>query len=282
MGNESKSRVEAYFAALEAPLAELPAPRRDEFLSEARAHLAAMVEARRADGLGEEAAWDEAMTEFGEAGEVGRALWRGWASSGQLESEGAPLSKREVARKFVWPLIVVLVFYPLMMLLLSSDRVSKAPFFLAIGLFLTGVGVFRSRRAGMQWTPSSITGVVLGIAQMLFIAAQLQWGASRYGTILLSCGMPLLLACWVFQWWLSKREQTKRPWKFGALYAKNPVAAEQSYRISPLIGWTMGSVMGCIGTIWMIPFFGPAVTLWFFVVQIVISVAGGVWLYRRK
>ena len=98
--NQLHERVEAYLAALEAPLAELPAARREEFVDETRAHLGAMVEAKRADGLGEEAAWNAAMEEFGEPTEVGRALWKQWATSGQLESEGELIPTRELAKKF--------------------------------------------------------------------------------------------------------------------------------------------------------------------------------------
>lgn len=281
--NQLSSRVEAYFATLEAPLSELPARCREEFMAEARAHLHAMVEARRADGLDEAAAWNAALSEFGEPGEVGRALWKSWATSGQLESEGEPLSKRQLAKKFVKPLIAVSIYYLLTTLLLSSDRVPKVPFFLLLGVLAFGIGIFRARRAGMQWTPSSITGAVLMVVQLLLSLAQLQWEETRYGTLFMSWGTPLLLFCYTFWWWLYKRDLRKRPWKSSALYSKNSVAAEQSYRISPLIGWTMGSVMGCMGTFAVfLQILGWMPTLLLCAANIVTSVVGGFWLYRRK
>lgn len=60
------------------------------------------------------------------------------------------------------------------------------------------------------------------------------------GTMLAVWGNPLMLGCWTFWWWLRHSEGCKRPWKTTALYAQNPVTAEQEYRISPLIGWTAG------------------------------------------
>ena len=81
-------RIEAYFAAIEAQLQDLPDARRAEFVDEARAHLQAAVEAKRADGLDESASWKAALREFGEPGEVGRSRARVARSVGDFEAVG--------------------------------------------------------------------------------------------------------------------------------------------------------------------------------------------------
>ncbi len=278
MENELSARIEAYFTALEAPLQELPAVRRDEFLAEARAHLNAMVEAKRADGLDEEAAWQSAMSEFGEPREVGRALWKGWANSGQLESEGEPLSARDVVRKFGWRLAVGLSFYCALMLI-SPEPWWRTPFSVVFGTLCFGFGIYRSRRQGMQWTPSNIAATVFGVVQLLLILAQLQWAQVRLST----WGTFGMLGCWVFWWWLYKRDLTKRPWQAAPNYKQNSIAAEQEYRISPLFGWIAGSAMGCAGMLIIgAQFFSLTQRLLICVFDLVFSLVGGFWLYRRK
>lgn len=281
--NKLSSRVEAYFAALEAPLAELPAARREEFMVEARAHLHAMVEARRADGLNEEAAWEDALREFGEPGEVGRALWKGWTTSGQLETEGAPLSKRELVERYGWRLVAGLCVYGLLTLLQRLDPPWATPFLIGFCVFCFGFGTLRSLRGGTQWTPSNIASFVFCTAQLVLAVAQLGWGESRGLTTLFVWGNFLMLPCWLVWWWLYKRDLPKRPWKATAFYKQNAVAAEQSFRIGPLLGWTMGSLMGCVGALMTnTQFFNLTQRLCLCAVQILISVVGGLWFYRRK
>jgi len=281
--DELQKRIEAYFVALEAPLAELPTAHREEFMAETRAHLSAMVEAKRADGLGEEAAWNAAMDEFGEPKEVGRALWKQWARSGQLESEGEPVSKRELARKFVWPVVFGLLAYGSMTLLLSSDSWWRTPFFALWSIFCFVFGTHRARRAGMQWTPANLAAAVFVALQLALVIAQLKWGESSFGTMLASWGNPLMLGCWTFWWWLRQTDMPKRPWKTTALYAQNPVAVEQEYRISPLIGWTVGSAMGFISVLLLgLQFFSPTQTSLLGVAHLVFSIVGGIWIYRRR
>ncbi|BCM90068.1 hypothetical protein IAD21_01919 [Abditibacteriota bacterium] len=81
-------QIADFWAQLEAQLAELPGQRREEFLLEARTHVEGMVAARRMEGLDEESAWQQSIEAFGNPREVGHALWKQWASSGHLESEG--------------------------------------------------------------------------------------------------------------------------------------------------------------------------------------------------
>ena len=143
--NELYGRVEAYFAALAAPLEELPATRRKEFVAEARSHVSAIVEARRADGLSEEAAWNAAMNEFGEPSEVGRAVAKRLESSRQLKGEGKP-SVLRYARKFAPPIaggIVANVFFLLLFLL---DTSWSMPLVATIGVLSFGVGAYGSWR----------------------------------------------------------------------------------------------------------------------------------------
>lgn len=240
MQNELTARIEAYFAALEAPLVELPAARREEFLAEARTHLSAMVEARRADGMGEEAAWDEALREFGEPTVVGRALWRGWASSGQLESEGAPLSKRELVRRYGWRLVAALGVCGFVALLRSLDPPWGRPLFIAFGVLGFVFGTLRSLRLGVRWTPSNIASFVLCTFALLLSSAQLVWGASFGATFPFTWANSFLLALSLWWLYLYKRDLLKRPWKSSVRFKQSPVAAEQEYRLSPAVSFVMG------------------------------------------
>ncbi len=256
--NELSSRIEAYFAALEAPLAELPATRREEFIAETRAHLGAMVEAKRADGLGEEAAWNAAMNEFGEPGEVGRALWKAWATSGQLESEGAPLSTREVVKKYLPRMALVMGAMSLFRFLPEAAWHSST--FLAVcALWIVGClswGSLRFWRSGGRWTAFTSANLVFFLVSAFYALGQLQWGETWRATAsgrLVGQWFPFLpiLFCPLY-FYLYKRDLKSRPWRFGAFagrFKQSPVAAEQEYRLSPALGLLMGGLFGCVGAL---------------------------------
>ena len=69
-------QVTAYFDKVNANLWRLPAEQRDEELRELRQHLELLIEAQHARGLGESAAVDAALRQFGQAEQVGRQLQR--------------------------------------------------------------------------------------------------------------------------------------------------------------------------------------------------------------
>jgi len=249
------NRIEAYFAALEAPLTELPAARREEFLREARAHVQSMVEARRADGMDEVAAWEEALRDFGDPQEVGRALWREWASSGQLESEGAPLSKRDL----VWQYLLRMRWMiPFIVLLLSTPkRVWDWHYtVLLLEIFSLGSfawGLWRHQRGSGQWRTSEVLSysfvALLILNSLAHFAFRGVTSALPVEHLLDQSLLPLMGGFGVLQLCFYKRELPQRPWRFGpyaARYKQSPVAAEQEYRLHPLLGSVMGITVACV------------------------------------
>ena len=247
-----QAEITIYCAELEAILAELPAPRRAEFVAEAHAHLQAMVAARRADGLGETAAWNAVLSEFGAAPEVGRALREQWASSGQLECEGAPLSKRQLIGKMAPPLLVALGFY---LLLLSVPHESwesawAGPLYALLTLGVGGFGLWRARRLGMKWTPATIANCAFCVLMMLNAIVLVGWG-DALNSSQWSDKYPWAMLCVVALFALISRalrgrERGARPWRVAANTASNPVAAEQEFRLYPRLSFALGAaMMGC-------------------------------------
>ena len=290
--NELQGHIEAYFAALEAPLSAVPIARREEFLTETRAHLGAMVKAKRADGIGEEAAWNAAMNEFGEPREVGGALWKAWATSGQLESEGAPLSKRELAKKYLPRMAAVMGAMSLFRFL--PEAVWHSSTFLAVcALWIVGClswGSLRFWRSGGRWTAFTSANFVFFLVSAFYALGQLQWGETwraTEGGRLAHQWFPLLpfLFCPLY-FYLYKRDLKSRPWRFGAFagrFKQSPVAAEQEYRLSPALGLLMGGVFGCGASIVSgVQIFGLAHELWKCAARVIVSLAIGLWLYCRK
>lgn len=288
--NPLANRIEAYFFALEAPLSELPAPRREEFLREARAHVRSMVEARRADGMDELAAWDSSLANFGDPQEVGRALWREWASSGQLESEGAPLSMRDLARKYLPRMLLGMGIIAVGSIAMTRGWPGRyyAPFlvFLLLESFIRAL--LRHWRSGRQWTPF----VLLSFSFFAFISLHLtanllgeqSWRASAIGHLVDQCFPFVVCGFCGLGLYLYKRELPRRPWRFGpnaAYYEQSPVAAEQEYRLSPLIGFTMGASFGCVSLLVIgLQSFGIAPALWFGAASLVVGCGLALWLKK--
>ena len=288
MENNSQERIATYFAAIEAQLEALPAARRAEFIDEARAHLHAMVEAKRADGLSEAGAWNAAMTEFGEPTQVGRALHEQWADSAQLESEGVPLSRAEVARKFALPVAAALGGFIAFMLLITPamwHSARAAPMYTLALASLIGVGIWRGRKQGGQWTPSNVMIAAVTAVILIHVIAGLDWGTGRYplgiARVIQPMLMPLILVECVLWVWLRRRERADRPWQWSARFKQNPVAAEQEYRLYPLIGLAMGTALGCVGMIGMgLQFFGLPLALLSCGGLIGVAVVFGWWLWK--
>jgi len=288
--NPLANRIEAYFSALEAPLFELPAARREEFLLEARAHVRSMVEARRADGMDEAAAWDAALRDFGDPQEVGRALWREWAGSGQLESEGAPLSVRDLVRRY-GPLMMAGMSLSLL-ILFASKQVWMRHYLVSL-LVIFSVGSFgwalwRHRRDGGQWTTSTVLSYG-GLALILLnsvadLVWRVTWSATPIGHLANQC-FPFVVCAYCGLWLYSyKRKLPQRPWRFGsyaARYKQSPVAAEQEYRLNPLVGLAMGAVLACVGPlVTSLQLFGTAPALLIWAVVVVVGFGLGFWLRK--
>ena len=247
-----ETEINFYCAELAAALAELPAPRRAEFVAEARAHLLAMVAARRADGTSQAQAWRLALEEFGAAREVGRALREQWANSGQLECEGAPLSKRQLLGKVAPPLLMALGFYLLLLLVPHAawKNAWAGPLYALFCLIAGGFGLARARRRGMKWTPATIANCAFGCVMMLNAIVLVVWGdalnssqwSDKYPWAML-CAVALFA---LVSRALRARERGARPWRVAANYASNPVAAEQEFRLYPRLSFALGAaMMGC-------------------------------------
>lgn len=284
------NRIEAYFAALEAPLTELPAARREEFLREARAHVQSMVEARRADGMDEVAAWEEALRDFGDPQEVGRALWREWASSGQLESEGAPLSKRDLVG---WYLMRLMWTIPFLLFIISAPNRALSwyyvmPFLVMSAIGSSGWGLWRYRRDGGQWTTSVVLSYSFIALMLLNCLAHVAFRGISSAVPLehwLDQTLPLLgIGFGVLRLYYYKRDISQRPWRFGpyaARYKQSPVAAEQEYRLDPLLFFMMGIAFACVSILAMgIQFFGVTLALLICSALIIGSLGLAFWLKK--
>ncbi len=261
---ENKPTIEAYFARLEAQLSDLPEARKREFVDEARAHLHAMVEAKRADGLSEAVAWQSALAEFGDATQVGRALRKQWADSAQLESEGVPLSLRRKLWIFTLPVVACIVVYAMATLIISpqNNQGWQMPVIAVVIFGCLAFGTASDVRKRGGWKPSTIVGCVgafIITSNALFtLSIGGNWGGGWrfWGTF------AFVMAYTSLHSWLYKRERADRPWQFSTLYKTSPIAAEQTYRLGPLVGLAMGTVMGCIGIISLGPqFFGLPLAL---------------------
>ncbi len=254
-----ENNLESYLDVLEAQLSDLPDARRAGFVNEARAHLWAMVEAKRADGLGEAQACADAMAEFGEAAQVGRDLREQWANSRQLESEGAPLSLRRKLRMFALPVVGCILAFTLFTWIQAPQNGPDWKW-LVIAIFVFGClafGISSEVRARGGWKPSTIvacvSAFVISSNSLLHLSGhKIGSGAWR------DWAMPIfVLAYTSLYFWLRKREKSRRPWQFSARYKTSPVAAEQEYRLAPLVGLAMGTTMGCIGIVSVgLQFFG--------------------------
>lgn len=259
-----ENNLESYLAAIEAQLNDVPDARRTEFMDEVRAHLHAMFEAKRADGEDTEAAWLYAMREFGEPHEVGRALRAQWADSAQLESEGAPLSLRRKLRMFALPVVGCVVAYAFLAWMRAPQNQAswQMPVIAALVFGCIGFGIASEVRQRGGWKPSTIVGCVGALiicSNALFnLSGHQDWGGEER-----TWGMFVFtLAYSSLYFWLRKRERANRPWQFGLRYHASPIAAEQEYRLYPLVGLAMGTVLGCIGLISVgLQFFGLPIAL---------------------
>ncbi len=278
-----KCEQEIYFAALEKSLRDVPAVRRAEFMDEVRAHLHAMVEAKRADGLDAEAVWLQTAAEFGEPEKVGRELRRQWADSAQLESEGVPLSLKRKWWIFVLPVVACVVVYAFATLAVSPKNNTgwQIPVLAAIYFGCPFFGIVSDARKSGGLKPSMIVGLfssyLLGANCLVDISGNYDWG----GTWRTRGIFVFIMLCSSLYFWLYKRERADRPWQFSARFKQSPIAAEQTYRLSPIVGLVLGNVLGCIGMISVgLQFFGLPLALLSCAALISGSVVLGKWLLK--
>lgn len=282
-----ENNLESYLAAIEAQLNDVPAARKIEFMDEVRAHLHAMVEAKRADGADAATAWLHSMCEFGEPEKVGRDLRKQWVDSAQMENEGAPLSAREIVRKFGFSLVLG-VMGALAFSVFGLPTASHGPLVVpAVALFLflaLGRGLYAQHRQLGGWTPSAIVGIIFIATINLYVLSFLQWGNDwAIGVIGASGGIPVyfVFALMALQKWLARREISQRPWQFTSRFKSSPVAAEQEHRLMPVIGMGMGLIFSFLLAIpASLQVFGLPV-LWIVCAIIIVAVALCAWQLRK-
>lgn len=278
-----ENNLESYLVAIEAQLNDIPAARKTEFMDEVRAHMHAMWEAKRADGLDAATAWLSAMEEFGNPENVGRQLRRQWADSAQLESEGVPLSLRRKWWIFALPVVASVVVYAFATMAISpqNNQGWQIPFLTLMMFGSLGYGIASDVRKRGGWKPS----LVVGCVQAVFICSQttinIYGGFQPESQLVMWGGFAIQFVLISLYLWFYKSERADRPWQFSSLYKTNPIAAEQQYRLSPIVGLVLGNVLGCIGMISVgLQFFGLPIALLSCAMLISGSVILGKWLFK--
>jgi len=222
--------------------------------------------------------------------EVGRALWREWASSGQLESEGAPVPKRDLVRgylpRLLWSLGITLLIY------FAITVWGTGPYFgvlFALPLFGLLIWVaIRHQRGGGKWTlsivlPFCFATLVIVIGAAYFIGAQSLRATplvhlAEQGNPFFLCGFSL------WQFFFYKRNLPKRLWRLNS-YARrhkdSPVAAEQEYRFTYHLTFGIGIVSSGLGALLAsFQLFGLAPTL--FLAAAIVVAGLGLEIWRKK
>lgn len=283
-----------FLEKLDAQLSDLPPARRAEILAETRAHLEAMMSARRADGMEQNEAWHSARQAFGEAQSIGRDLAREWRRSPRVETVGTPLSKHEKLRLFAFPATLALFIFVFSMLGLTDER-WKSYWINGIIALITfgcaGYGFRSWRRAGGQWTPAIAFNWTLCVLQLLWANLYLTFGSQSLGAsgesvspfwLLAMFPLALLPFSILASVWLkreNKRGNTPFPWRQTSRYAQNPIAAEEIYRLAPKVGLVKGAALGCSLWLWMgWKFFGFGIAATLCVAEIAVAVFYARWL----
>ena len=248
--------LDQYESDLALVLAPLPNEKRAQVLAEVRAHLEAMIEARRADGMNADGAMENALQGFGTAEQIGRELLDEWARGPRMEVRGTPLSKREKWRQVAPVVGAFLVLYPLMLWLQQQMQgwkwqgVATSAFMMVC--FTTGM--WRSQKA-TRWMerPAHRFLALVCVLQMVGAILYLNRDVMPAGTNrVFEIGMPILgLLMLIGLVWLVRERKTNPPWREIATYQANPIATEERYRLGSRTGLIMGATMGIMSTLWM-------------------------------
>jgi hypothetical protein len=242
----TQAEIEALLSEVAAEIEVIPTDRRGEFIDEMRAHLYAMLAARVSDGLSEAVAWKQTQAAFGEGTEIGRDLAEEWIRKPRIETQGAPLSRREKALLIARPLATMLVTFPLVYGALTYSRaygLESIAFLVTIAVLLA-FGVRQARRHQMPWTPTakSIMGLICAHVFMSWLnlttAPFISSGPFRNAFSLWN--VVFMVGCIVLAIRARRETNTLRPWRSLPQYGQSPVAAEQAYRLSPRIGVVLG------------------------------------------
>ena len=248
--------LDEYESDLALVLAPMPDEKRAQVLAEVRAHLEAMIEARRADGQSVEVALADALGSFGAADGIGSELLNEWARGPRMEARGTPLTKREKWRQIAPIVGWVFVVYPLIMWLLPLMQGWKWEGLTMSALVVAGFAsaMWRAHKSG-RWLHrpayrfiAVVNALHILVLIIYFNRSVMPQGAQRVFEI----WMPIyfVLSFIGLAWWMRERK-TNPPWRALATYQANPVATEERYRLSQTSGLIIGGAMGIVYTLWM-------------------------------
>ncbi len=241
--------VDDYLEQLDGQLNDLPSTRRVEIIGETRDHLEAMIAARRADGMDENAAWQSTQSAFGEAEMVGRELAREWK---RVETVGTPLSKLEKRKLLTRYLLIGLVFYPLMMLAVFGLLMHHlGGLLIVLAPVVLIIQIHWHRKGDVPFTPSGIISMFVGCGILFIMGLKFHFQSEYPGLQLISnfltCVSPLMFGALLLLAVLLKREEkTTRPWRALQRYASNPIGAEEEYQFGPNLFFLIGLLIGCM------------------------------------
>ena len=248
--------LDGYESDLAVVLAPLPDEKRAQVLAEVRAHLEAMIEARRADGINAERALENALEGFGSSEQIGRELLDEWARGPRMEVRGTPLSKREKLKLLGRPFVFVLIYYPLVTWILPQyvDETKLDLLFSIVAMLCFAFGGWRwlrERNGKLSAAQKSLFAVCTFQALMSIIYLNrrlMPFDVDRYFANYLWISLPLLIGSLV---WCQRERKTNPPWRTLKTYQANPIATEERFRLSGLIGLIMGATMGVMSMLWM-------------------------------
>ena len=248
--------LDSYESDLALVLEPMPPEKRAQVLAEVRAHLEAMIEARRADGMSAQSAMENAMGIFGAADEIGRELLDEWARGPRMEVRGTPLSKREKCRQIalmiVWPCVVFPLFQWLQQQIHGWQWEGMAESAFVILCFT--LGMWRSQRSG-RWLERPVYRftAVVNMVHIMFVVIHFNRSAMPFSAqSALEIWMPIYGVCSLIGlvWWLRERK-TNPPWRYMTTYQANPVATEERYRLKQNSGLIISGAVITLSALWL-------------------------------
>lgn len=277
--------VDDFLEQINAQLGDLPPARRIEIIGETRAHLEAMIAARKSDGMDENAAWQSASRAFGDAETIGRELAREWKRDPRVETVGTPLTKKEKLWMFARPVTLFLLCYgflSLMDVVRAQSRQGADAIYPLITFSCGAVVLWRWRREGGKWTSARIAGWALLILGWLWIYSGLFGSTLRSPLwsaipVILIFGMIIVLC--IIYIGVKRSVKTAFPWRQMPQYAQNPIKAEELYRLGPRIQLVSMTTSGCL--LWLFmgwKYFGFALAAGFCIGEIALAYLYARWL----
>lgn len=230
--------IDEFLETLDAQLNDLPPARRIEIIGETRAHLEAMIAARRAGGQSEAQAWQSAREAFGDAKTTGAELAREWKRAPRVETEGTPLSRREKIALLTPFLVRCFAVWALVLLSFAGlGRLSSANQGLILIAWIPlifGFQLRRQRGKGRPITPSRIAWFGGAALLSLGLGIYQQFESELHGTsteiFLQAWAVPLfMLTMAAILFWAKLEARHVFPWRYLPRYPSNPIGAEQEY-----------------------------------------------------